>query len=106
MDDTQDPKAWLRRQWSMDPREALYQKRLHGPNVVLPPDFSGLRLEDLERLVAEIERPRVEAEAAARSARRIAEARSPWRVRAAVEGTIRQMSQGARQTESQATAGK
>lgn len=84
MSDTEDPKAWLRRHWSMDPREALYQKRLHGPNVVLPPDFAGLRLEDLERLVEEIERPRVEAEAAAASARRIAEA--PLAVGRALQG--------------------
>lgn len=66
--------ALVRKEWSMDPREALYQKRLHGPNVVLPPDFSGLRLTDLEELVAELERPRREAEEAQKSARRIADA--------------------------------
>ena len=60
--------------WSMDPHDALHQKRMYGPDVVLPPDFRGLSVEDLEKLVAEIDRPRIEAEAAAASARRIAAA--------------------------------
>lgn len=63
-----------RRDWSMDPREALRQKKLYGPNVVLPPDFRGMALEDLEKLVEEIDRPRREAEAAKESAQRIADA--------------------------------
>ena len=63
-----------RRDWSMDPREALHQKRMYGPNIVLPPDFHGMALEDLEKLVEEIERPRREAEEARLSAQRIADA--------------------------------
>jgi hypothetical protein len=73
-----------RRDWSMDPREALRQKKLYGPNVVLPPDFRGMALDDLQKLVDEIDRPRIEAEEAAASARRIADA--PLAVGRALQG--------------------
>jgi hypothetical protein len=84
MNDPDRLAALVRKKWSMDPREALYQKRLHGPNVVLPPDFSGLRLKDLEEIVAELDRPRREAEEARKSAQRIADA--PQAVARALQG--------------------
>lgn|GEM_PF-2033793 len=62
------------RTWSMDPREALFQKKLYGPNIVLPPDFSGMTIEDLQREADRISKPLREAEEAKKRAARIAAA--------------------------------
>lgn len=69
-----DPKDAPQRTWSMDPREALYQKKIYGPNVVLPPDFRGMSVEDLQKEVDRIYKPLREAEEAKKSAARIAAA--------------------------------
>lgn len=62
------------RTWSMDPREALYLKKFHGHNAVLPPDFAGMTAEDLQREVDRIYKPLREAEEAKKSMARIAAA--------------------------------
>lgn len=84
--------------WSMDPREALYQKRIHGENCRLPADLAVLSLEQLQAEADKLNRPLFEAKEAEERARRIANApnaidrallsgpprrRTPSRIRAA-----------------------